>query len=74
MMDLYTCVDYYGLNQFTNNILYLLPLISGLLDQLNHAKVYTKIDLCGAYNLVCIQEGDEWRQLSEFITAILNML
>jgi len=22
--------------------------------------MYTNIDLCGAYNLVCIQEGDEW--------------
>jgi hypothetical protein len=31
----------------------------GLLDQLSHAKVYTKIDLCEAYSLVCIQKGDE---------------
>jgi hypothetical protein len=23
--------------------------------------VYTKIDLCGAYNLVRIREGDEWK-------------
>jgi hypothetical protein len=23
--------------------------------------VYTKLDLCGAYNLMCIQEGDEWK-------------
>jgi hypothetical protein len=23
--------------------------------------VYTKIDLCGAYNLVHIQKGDEWK-------------
>jgi hypothetical protein len=36
-------------------------LISGLLEQLNHAKVYTKIDLCGAYNLVRIRKGDEWK-------------
>jgi hypothetical protein len=38
-----------------------LPLISRLSDQLNHAKVYTTIDLCGAYNLVSIREGDEWK-------------
>jgi hypothetical protein len=31
-----------------------------MLDQLGHAKVYTNIDLHGTYNLVCIQEGDEW--------------
>jgi hypothetical protein len=35
-------------------------LISGLLDQLSHAKVYTKIDLRGTYNLVCNEEGDKW--------------
>jgi hypothetical protein len=32
-----------------------------LLDQLGHAKVYTKIDLHGAYNLMRIGEGDEWK-------------
>lgn len=36
-------------------------MISGLLDQLNQPKIYTKIDLRGAYNLVCIKEGDEWK-------------
>jgi hypothetical protein len=25
--------------------------------------VYTKIDLCGTYNLVRIQEGDEWKTM-----------
>jgi hypothetical protein len=29
-------------------------------DQVSCAKVYTKIDLCGAYNLVRIQESDKW--------------
>jgi hypothetical protein len=29
--------------------------------ELNHAKVYTKIDLHGTHNLVCIQEGNEWK-------------
>ncbi len=40
---------------------YLLHLISGLLDQFSHAKMYTKIDLRGTYNLVRNQEGDEWK-------------
>jgi hypothetical protein len=44
------CVDYCGLNWLTINKWYPLPLISRLLDQLNQAKVYTKIDLRGAYN------------------------
>ncbi len=41
----------------------LLPPISRLLDQLNHAKVYTKIDLCGAYNLVRIWKNNEWKMV-----------
>jgi hypothetical protein len=40
---------------------YSLPLISRLLDQLGQAKIYTKIVLGGAYNLVYIKEGDEWK-------------
>jgi hypothetical protein len=31
------------------------------MDQVSHAKVYTKIDLCGAYNSVHIQENDKWK-------------
>jgi hypothetical protein len=59
----YECVlsNYRELNQLTMNNQYLSPLISRLLDQLNHAKVYTKIDLYGTYNLVHIQEGNEWK-------------
>jgi hypothetical protein len=38
-------------------------LILGLLDQFNHAMVYTKIDLCGAYNLVRIRKGNEWKMM-----------
>jgi hypothetical protein len=49
------CVNCYGLNQFTNKNRYPLLLILRLLDQLNHAKMYTKIDLHGAYNLVHIR-------------------
>jgi hypothetical protein len=45
-------VDYCGLNKITIKNRCPLPLISGLLDQLGQAKVYTKIDLRGAYNLV----------------------
>jgi hypothetical protein len=55
------CVDYRGLNKVTIKNRYPLPLISGLLDQFDQAKIHTKIDLCGAYNLVHIKEGDEWK-------------
>jgi hypothetical protein len=36
-------------------------LISGLLDRLHTGKIFTKIDLRGAYNLFRIRPGDEWK-------------
>jgi hypothetical protein len=59
--SLHMCVDYRGLNQLTIKNRYPLPLILGLLNQLSHTKVYTKIDLRRAYNLVSIWEGAEWK-------------
>ncbi len=38
---------------------YPLPLISEALDYLVGAKVYTKLDIRLAYNLIRIKEGDE---------------
>jgi hypothetical protein len=38
-----------------------LPLISGLLDWLRTKKIFTKLDLRGAYNLLRICPGDEWK-------------
>ncbi|KAH7405600.1 hypothetical protein KP509_15G077200 [Ceratopteris richardii] len=55
------CVDYRGLNKVTIKSRYPLPLISELLERLGKAKFFTKIDLRGAYNLVRIREGDEWK-------------
>jgi hypothetical protein len=53
------CVNYCGLNWFTIKNQYPLPLISILSDQINCAKVYTKIDLREEYNLVHIWKGDK---------------
>jgi hypothetical protein len=36
-------------------------LISGLLDRLRTEKIFTKLDLRGAYNLLSIRPGDEWK-------------
>jgi hypothetical protein len=53
------CVDYRGLNKVTKKNRYPLPLISELLEQLGSAKIFTKIELRGAYNLVQVKEMDE---------------
>ncbi len=55
------CVDYRGLNNITVKNRYPLPLISELLHRLRSAKVFTKLDLRGAYNLLRIAKGEEWK-------------
>jgi hypothetical protein len=55
------CVNYHGFSWFIVKNWYPLLLISWLLDQFSHDKVYTNIDLHWAYNLVHIWEGNEWK-------------
>jgi hypothetical protein len=55
------CVDYQSLNAITIKNRYPLPLIGDLIDQLRGAEIYTKMDLRGAYNLLRIEEGEEWK-------------
>ena len=55
------CVDYRGLNNITVKNRYPLPLIHEMLDRLVGSKYFTKLDLRGAYNLVRIKEGEEWK-------------
>lgn len=55
------CVDYRGLNRITRKNRYPLPLIDSLLDRLREARYFTKLDLRGAYHLIRIAAGDEWK-------------
>lgn len=55
------CVDYRQLNDITIKNRYPLPLIKELRDRLQGAKWFTAMDLKGAYNLVRIKEGEEWK-------------
>ena len=59
--SLHLCVDYQGLNLLTIKNCYLLPLIDKMLDQLQGAQFFTKLDLWDAYHRIHIQEGDEWK-------------
>jgi len=54
-------VNYRGLNNVTIKNRYPLPLIGELIDRLRTSIIFTKIDLRGAYNLVRITSGDEWK-------------
>ncbi|KAJ1570547.1 hypothetical protein NDA11_000912 [Ustilago hordei] len=55
------CVDYHGLNEITLKNRAPLPLIEEQLFLLQKAKIYTKLDLQAAYNLIRIAKGDEWK-------------
>lgn len=55
------CVDYRGLNTITIKNRTPLPLINETLDRVRDAQIYTRLDLRGAYNLIRIKEGEEWK-------------
>uniref|UniRef100_A0A8C6XBR2 Gypsy retrotransposon integrase-like protein 1 n=1 Tax=Naja naja TaxID=35670 RepID=A0A8C6XBR2_NAJNA len=59
--DLRLCCDYRRLNMITVQNCYPLPLIPELMERLREATIFTKLDLRGAYNLVQMREGDEWK-------------
>ncbi|WVZ70158.1 hypothetical protein U9M48_018846 [Paspalum notatum var. saurae] len=52
------CIDYRELNKVTIKNKYLLPRIDDLFDQLQGARVFSKIDLQSGYHQVRIKEGD----------------
>lgn len=54
-------VDYRNLNKITIPNRCPLPLISETLDRLHTAKIFTKLDMRGAYNLLRIAKGHEWK-------------
>jgi len=55
------CVDYRALNKVTVKDQYPLPVISEMLDRVREARIFTKLDLRGASNLIRIKEGDEYK-------------
>ncbi|CAJ0943504.1 unnamed protein product [Ranitomeya imitator] len=55
------CIDYRLLNKITVKFQYPLPLLLDLFARIKGASWFTKIDLRGAYNLVRIKQGDEWK-------------
>ena len=55
------CVNYWGLNNLTIKNQYILPLISGSLDQLGRAKRFTQLDLINTYHWMRIKENNEWK-------------
>ena len=53
--------DYRALNAITVKNKYPLPLISELINKLQGAKYFTKLDVRWGFNNVHMKEGDEWK-------------
>ena len=68
------CVDYRGLNEGTINNRYPLPLLQEMLMQLSKAKYFTTLDIRGAYNLVRMAEGEEWKTAFQTQYGLFELL
>jgi hypothetical protein len=55
------CIDYRELNSNTVPDGFPLPLISDIMGRFSSAKFFTTLDLRGAYNLIRIKPGCEWK-------------
>ena len=55
------CVDYRSLNALTKKNRYPLPLTNESLRHVSKGKIFTRLDLRSAYNLIRIKKGDEWK-------------
>jgi hypothetical protein len=59
--SLWLVQDYWAFNAKTVKNVYPLPLISDLINRLQGACYFTKLDVRWGYNNVWIKEGDEWK-------------
>ena len=55
------CIDFRKLNDGTIKNRYPVPLVRDLMNQLYKARVFTSLDIRGAYHRLRIKEGDEWK-------------
>lgn len=59
--DLRPIIDYRGVNNITVKSQYPIPLMSAIVNQVASKNIYSSLDMKGAYNLVRVAEGDEWK-------------
>ena len=52
------CINYGRLNKVTIKNSYPLPRAADIIDRLQGARYFTKLDLCTGYHQICISEDD----------------
>ena len=65
-------MDYRKLNSFTIPDWYPLPLIQELVDKVQDARLFTKIDVCTGYNNIHFREGNELKATFKTIKGLFK--
>ncbi|KAK3555415.1 hypothetical protein QTP86_016136 [Hemibagrus guttatus] len=68
------CVDYRGLSKITIRNHYPLPLMATAFELMQGVSIFIKLDLCNAYHLVRIRQGDEWKTAFNTPTGLYEYL
>lgn len=55
------CVDNRWINQITMKYHFFIPMFRDLLDQLDSARIFSKIDMRSGYHHIWIRSEDEWK-------------
>ncbi len=78
--ELCFCVNYWDLNAITIKNQYSLSLISEMLNHLNRAKIFIKLNIISAFNWLQIKEEDEtlivfctWFELFKYLIMLFNL-